>query len=108
MPSDLTDKEKPNFTPYDDYLVSPYYPQPAERGDKCIVKGCDNHTNEGGFRGDLCTPCYELLTTGNVSLSYGHTFIHNLRDRLNMVEVQIAFFEGVLRKLKGSLRDDHG
>ncbi len=31
---------------------------------KCIVKDCKNHTNEGGFIGDLCSPCHEFITTG--------------------------------------------
>jgi len=31
---------------------------------KCIVKDCENHTHEGGFVGDLCSPCHEFITTG--------------------------------------------
>ena len=30
--------------------------------DKCIVKGCTNHKDEGEFVGDLCLPCYLMLT----------------------------------------------
>ena len=33
---------------------------------KCIVYGCKNHESEGGFFGDLCTPCYTMLSTGVV------------------------------------------
>lgn len=43
---------------------------------RCIVKGCVNHKDEGKFVGDLCNPCYMMLTTG--SISSGHTFIHDL------------------------------
>lgn len=49
---------------------------------KCIVKGCENHEHEGGFTGLLCTPCHIMITTGIVS--YGHTFIHDLRDELHV------------------------
>ena len=31
---------------------------------KCIALGCKNHENEGGFVGDLCSPCYNMITTG--------------------------------------------
>ena len=31
---------------------------------KCIVKGCENHKNEGGFEDGMCLPCYLFITTG--------------------------------------------
>jgi hypothetical protein len=31
---------------------------------KCIVKDCENHTHEGRFVGDLCSPCHAFITTG--------------------------------------------
>jgi len=34
---------------------------------KCIVKGCTNKSSEGKFIGQLCSPCYEILTTGKVT-----------------------------------------
>ena len=37
---------------------------------KCIVKGCSNRTSEGGFVGDLCSPCYHILSTGNTQPSH--------------------------------------
>lgn len=36
---------------------------------KCIVKGCENHTHEGMFVGNLCKPCHTMLTTGQVNPS---------------------------------------
>ncbi len=33
---------------------------------KCIVHGCSNHSRQGAFVGDLCSPCYAYLTTGNI------------------------------------------
>ena len=32
--------------------------------DKCIVLGCTNHQGEGRFVGELCAPCYTMLTQG--------------------------------------------
>ena len=31
---------------------------------KCIVKGCENHKNEGAFKDGMCLPCYRFITTG--------------------------------------------
>jgi hypothetical protein len=31
---------------------------------KCIVKDCENHTDQGRFTGDLCNPCYEFISKG--------------------------------------------
>ena len=31
---------------------------------KCIVKGCENHKDEGGFEDGICLPCYLFITTG--------------------------------------------
>jgi hypothetical protein len=31
---------------------------------KCIVKDCKNHSHQGKFIGDLCSPCYQFITTG--------------------------------------------
>ena len=36
------------------------------KGRKCIVYGCKNHESEGGFVGDLCTPCHTMITTGEL------------------------------------------
>ena len=31
---------------------------------KCIVKDCENHSNEGKFNGDICYPCHAFITNG--------------------------------------------
>jgi len=31
---------------------------------KCIVKDCENHTHQGKFVGELCSPCHEFITEG--------------------------------------------
>lgn len=28
---------------------------------KCVIKGCENHKDQGLFVGDLCNPCYVYL-----------------------------------------------
>lgn len=33
---------------------------------KCIVHGCSNYAHEGAFVGDMCSPCYRAITTGNI------------------------------------------
>lgn len=35
-------------------------------GDKCICFGCPNHRPQGQFVGDLCYPCYMMITTGEI------------------------------------------
>jgi hypothetical protein len=49
--------------------------------DKCLVYRCANHKDEGAFEGDLCVPCYRMLTTGVVE--HGETFIHDMQARLD-------------------------
>jgi hypothetical protein len=48
---------------------------------KCLVKGCQNHQGEGGFVGDLCSPCHRMITQGLVD-EHGLTFIHALAKKL--------------------------
>ena len=35
----------------------------------CIVYGCTNKSSEGRFIGDLCVPCYEMLSTGKFNFN---------------------------------------
>lgn len=49
---------------------------------KCLVHGCENHSDQGRFIGELCSPCHEMITTGKVS-PYGHTFIQELNKKLS-------------------------
>ena len=47
----------PNFHDNDDkFRIKPQQ--------KCTVKNCQNHVNEGKFIGDLCAPCWDYLTNG--------------------------------------------
>lgn len=34
---------------------------------KCLVRDCPNGADAGVMVGDLCAPCYEVLTTGKGS-----------------------------------------
>ena len=43
---------------------------------KCIVYGCENYKGEGAFIGDICYPCYQMITTGSDNPSTN--FIHKL------------------------------
>jgi hypothetical protein len=56
---------------------------------KCLVKGCENHSSQGKFIGDLCMPCHEMITSGRVT-STGITFIHSIRERLRTIST-LAF-----------------
>jgi hypothetical protein len=31
---------------------------------KCIVKDCENQSNEGKFKGGICYPCHAFITNG--------------------------------------------
>lgn len=48
--------------------------------DKCVVRGCPNRTGEGGFVGNVCVPCYEMITTGVVGR--GETFVHKMLEEI--------------------------
>ena len=44
--------------------------------DNCVVKGCQNMKWQGKFVGDICSPCYRMITTGEDNPSTN--FIHEL------------------------------
>lgn len=59
---------------------------------KCLVKGCNNHKHQGKFVVDLCSPCYNMLTSGNIA--FGETFIHTLkRERYGYKEALVQVQE---------------
>ncbi|MBK8773020.1 MAG: hypothetical protein IPM06_21680 [Rhizobiales bacterium] len=57
--------------------VPPCPPMPAR---KCVVYGCQNRSDQGKFNDNICWPCYNMLTSGEVGK--GTTFIHNLDRNL--------------------------
>ena len=50
----------------------------------CICKGCTNNSDQGGFKGVLCSPCHTMITTGQDNPS--ENFIHKLHKRNNKLE----------------------
>jgi hypothetical protein len=50
---------------------------------KCIVKGCENHKDEGGFEDGICLPCYLFITTGEgiYSQAYRNSKPADLTDK---------------------------
>jgi len=53
---------------------------------KCIVMGCKNHFNEGGFVGDICAPCRAMLQTGNTFYT-SDTFVGEMAAALRRIAV---------------------
>ena len=39
---------------------------------KCIVNDCQNHKHEGGFNGDVCSPCYQFIVHGKGTYSQAY------------------------------------
>lgn len=74
------------------------------KGQKCIVKGCTNHSNEGAFEGVVCAPCYNMLVTGKIGK--GDTFLHEKeRERVEAAHILLglaAYYEGTV--LKGEVK----
>lgn len=52
---------------------------------KCLVLGCKNYSDAGTFVGDLCSPCYDMLTTGRVHKN-NITFIGEMNKKINLLE----------------------
>ena len=68
---------------------------------KCIVKGCNNRPHEGTFVGCLCSPCYTMLRTGNVS--FGGTFIHDIEHERQQLQADL----GSVVALTGMLKEKY-
>lgn len=49
---------------------------------KCIVKGCQNHRDQGVFVGDLCKPCYTMLSQGKYIPSTAWFAVEGRRARV--------------------------
>lgn len=43
----------------------------------CIVSGCTNKKEDGLFTGDICSPCHQMICSGDASLK-SNNFIHKL------------------------------
>lgn len=60
---------------------------------KCLVKGCKNNSEAGTFIGELCTPCHQMITTGDVHPK-NITFIGDLARAAAMVQKRNHFASG--------------
>ena len=65
---------------------------------KCIVKGCVNRSHEGKFVGEMCGPCYELITTGKHNPSNAW-FIQEIEYLSSLVEA----YEEKLDRVRSAL-----
>ena len=73
----------------------------AEDKTKCLVHGCRNRKDQGGFVGNLCVPCYEMLTTGK--LGSNDTFIHRMAaihlEQLNEIMKEVGGVKTMVQDL---------
>lgn len=60
----------------------------------CIVKGCINTRDQGKFIGDLCAPCHEMLTTGEIK--HTRSFLAQFKEADKEPEFTSA--DGTVRK----------
>ena len=58
---------------------------------RCIVKLCTNHSHEGKFIGDLCSPCYNYIALGEGTHSqiYRNSAITAKKDLLDKINKTI-------------------
>jgi hypothetical protein len=64
LKTDLYFEVERNKLPYRLYeTATPLYTHPVKE-QKCMVKDCENHKHEGGFNGDVCSPCYQFIAHG--------------------------------------------
>lgn len=54
----------------------------------CIVAGCMNKKGEGLFIGEICSPCHEMLVSGDYSKPSGN-FIAELYQRNKQLEKEV-------------------
>lgn len=74
----------------------PMPPMPPKLPTKCIVKGCKNHSNEGKFVGDLCAPCFSMLSTGVAAR--GETFVADLQRDSSELQMIKSLFRNLTKE----------
>jgi len=66
---------------------------------KCLVKGCENHSHQGQFIGNLCMPCHQAITTGVAG--HGNGFIGELyRDNKALAAEKVSKQENLKRAVR--------
>lgn len=61
---------------------------------KCIVMRCPNLRDQGPFVGDLCKPCYNILTTGKIGPT--SSFLGDLKKELDNLKTEVSKLEDKL------------
>ena len=57
-----------------------------KQDDSCIVFGCSNKKYQGEFVGNICYPCYNIITTGDTN-QRSDNFIIAMADKLRSLDV---------------------
>jgi hypothetical protein len=57
---------------------------------KCIVMNCTNHTDEGGFIGDLCSPCHKFVTSGRGKHSQAYRNSKSMEPRRMILDLEFV------------------
>ena len=95
------------------YKTVPLYTHPVKE-QKCVVKDCENHRNEGGFTGDLCNPCHQFIANGEGVYSQAYRNVHPVKELTDeeinelwlvicskageIEDMQLEFARAILRK----------
>lgn len=62
---------------------------------RCIIKHCSNHTDEGKFVGELCSPCHSFVTSGRGKYSAAYRLAERVTKRPAATDLDIL--EGAKR-----------
>ena len=73
----------------------PLYTHPVKE-QKCVVKDCENHRNEGGFTGDLCNPCHQFIANGEGVYSQAYRNVHPVKELTDEEIMQIVWQQNIL------------
>lgn len=63
---------------------------------KCIVLDCKNYKGEGVFVGDICRPCYDMITKGRMNPSYN--FIYEIWLELKDAKTKLEKINKIIFK----------
>ena len=64
---------------------------------KCIVKGCNNHSHQGGFIDKMCFPCHKMITTGEIGPT--DSFLGDMKNEVNRLKEKCDRQATILRRL---------
>ena len=70
---------------------------------ECAVLGCVNRSNQGNFNGPICTPCWNMITSGKIA--NGQTFIHHLKTERDAFESRVIKVVGLINSIEDALED---